>query len=308
MDISRRTLLLGGIGLTATAAAGAVGLPASAKVAPPEGGSVSIGPKNWMAAIPGGTSLAAMTLPGTHDTCALRRLPYVRCQSYGPHDQEEMGVRVLDLRVNDWDDMPITHGPIDVENTLVHVLDDLKKFLSENPTETVLISVKQEHTGSDAKKLGARWASTTKKYGSLLYTSSKVPTLDQVRGKVVVISRSAGIPGIPWSSAKVSDDYQVDSKNDAINKKWPSITKSLDAASKAPKSELHVTFCSGNGGTHVGLMPNEVNDIIEPRLTDWLNKRPGQKNERLGIVMVDYAKKGKIEQIASRNFGRNHWN
>lgn len=308
MSIDRRNLLLGGLGITAAAVGGGLGIGvphASAKPAlEPTGGGAPTA-KDWMASIDGHLPLAALTIPGTHDTCALRRIPFVRCQSYGPRDQLDMGVRFLDLRVNDTEDMEISHGPIKVDNSLVHVLKGCREFLDDHPSETILVSIKQEHTKSDKDRLAKRWKSTTKQFKDILYTSSHLPTLGTARGKVVVITRAAGVPGVPWKSATISDDYKVGSKDDAKNKKWPTVRKALEAAAKGSKKELHITFCSGTGAPDTD--PGDVNDVMEPLLRTWLKKRPGRRGERLGVVVVDYAKKGKIEQIAARNFGRNSW-
>lgn len=304
MAIDRRDLLLGGLGLSAATLGLGIGVPqASAENAREKGGGGSPTATDWMASIDGDRSLAALTIPGTHDTCALRRIPFVRCQSYGPRDQLEMGVRFLDLRVNDNKDMEISHGPMRVDNTLVHVLKGCREFLDEHPTETILVSIKQEHTKSDKARLARRWKSTTKQFKDILHTSSHLPTLGAARGKVVVITRAAGVPGVKWDSASVSDAYKVGSKDDARNKKWPTVRRALEAAAKGDKKKLHITFCSGTGAPDTD--PGDVNDVIEPTLRKWLKKRHGRRGERLGVVVVDYAKKEKIEQIAARNFGRN---
>lgn len=308
MSIDRRNLLLGGLGISAaTLGAGlGIGVPrAAAENATEPSGGGSPTAKDWMASLDDGLPLAALTIPGTHDTCALRRIPFVRCQSYGPRDQLEMGVRFLDLRVNDNEDMEISHGPIRVDNSLVHVLNGCREFLDEHPTETILVSIKQEHTKSDKTRLAKRWQSTTTQFKDILHTSSRLPTLGAARGKVVVITRAAGVPGVKWESASVSDDYKVGSKDDAKNKKWPTVRSALEAAAKGDKRKLHITFCSGTGAPDTD--PGDVNDVMEPTLRNWLNKRRGRRGERLGVVVVDYAKKGKIEQIAARNFGRNSW-
>lgn len=304
MVIHRRELLLGSIGGIAAAGLG-LGVPRAMASNAVGGGGGGGAPTalDWMASVDGGLSLASLTIPGTHDTCALNRTPWVRCQSYGTHDQLRMGVRFFDLRPSDSASMKIFHGPVDVDNSMINVLDNCREFLDEHPTETVLVSIKQENTDSSAAAFGARWRQTTAKYRDILHTSSRLPTLAQARGRVVVVSRAEGVPGVPWSSATVSDAYKVGSVDEARDKKWPTVQRALETAAKGSRSKLHITFCSGTGFPRVD--PGDVNDVIEPRLRTWLNKRPGRRGERLGVVLVDFAKRGKIEQIAARNFGRN---
>lgn len=258
-----------------------------------------------MGNLDGRIPLAGLTIPGTHDTCAQRNLPFVQCQTYGPAAQLAMGVRFFDLRPSDSPGMQIFHGPVDVEDSLFDVLTSCRKFLTAHPTETILVLIKQEHTDSDAATFGARWRKTTRSFSDILYTSSHLPSLGKARGKVVVISRAAGVPGVPWSKAVVSDDYQVDSPEDARNRKWPTVRNALEAASTASRYTLHATFCSGTGAPRPWADPGDINDVIAPLLRSWLNKRKTRKGEHLGVVLVDFATKSKIEQIAARNFGGN---
>ncbi|MGD7788504.1 phosphatidylinositol-specific phospholipase C [Propionibacteriaceae bacterium Y1700] len=305
MTFSRRDLLLGSLGASTVA----LGLSGAGTLAPSLARAATPTATSWTRAIDGHRSLASLTIPGTHDTCALNYTPFVRCQSYGPRDQLKMGVRFFDLRPADEPDMPIHHGPVYVDNTMVNVLNGCRSFLKEHPSETVLVLIKQEHTTSSAADFGARWRRTTKPFNDILLTPEKLPTLAEARGKVVVITRAGGVPGVPYSSAVVSDKYEVTSRDNARDVKWPIVRSALNKADSwdSSRSKLHITFCSGNGTPRPWADPGDINEVIEPLLRDWLTKRTARSGERLGVVLVDFAKKAKIEQIAARNFGRNTW-
>lgn len=308
MTIERRNLLLGGLGVTAATLGAGLGLgvphAAAENAIEKQGGGSPTG-SDWMGSIDGSIPLAGLTIPGTHDTCALRNLPFVQCQTYGPAAQLAMGVRFFDLRPSDSPGMQIFHGPVDVEHSLFDVLTTCRKFLTAHPSETIMVLIKQEHTDSDASTFGVRWKKTTRSFPDILYTSSHLPSLGKARGKVVVITRAAGVPGVAWSKAVVSDDYEVNSAEDARDSKWPTVRKALEKASTASRYTLHATFCSGTGAPRPWADPGDINDVIDPLLRTWLNKRTTRNGEHLGVVLVDFATKEKIEQIAARNFGRN---
>jgi 1-phosphatidylinositol phosphodiesterase len=53
---------------------------------------------SWMAQIPDDTLLSNITVPGTHDSCAMSNIPFVRTQYLSIAKQMEAGLRFLDLR------------------------------------------------------------------------------------------------------------------------------------------------------------------------------------------------------------------
>ncbi|PHM27525.1 hypothetical protein [Xenorhabdus innexi] len=57
-----------------------------------------------------------------------------------------------------------------------------------------------------------------------MYLSSNIPSLGEVRGKIVVFSNVSGLPGIHWRAANIQDDY--DPVN--LNIKEEQIAKHLD--------------------------------------------------------------------------------
>ncbi|GAB3698374.1 phosphatidylinositol-specific phospholipase C [Mariniluteicoccus flavus] len=309
MSISRRNVLLGGLGVTAAGLTAGIPLAAAtnSKNDGEPGGGGGVTGSTWMASIDGRRSLASLTIPGTHDSCALHGGRYVACQTVGVAAQLAMGVRFLDIRVrNHRGGFPIHHGDFYQETDLGEVLRQCRDFLNQHPTETVLMSVKQEKSDTSGSEMAATWNRVTRPYRNMLSTGSAVPTLNAARGKVVVVSRSAGIPGIAWSAAHVCDNYSINTVSDWGRNKWPGVTKALDfAATKGSRSDLYVTFTSSWGTL---LDPSRANAKMEPALKSWLDERPRRSGERLGVVVGDFAKHWKIEQIGARNFGRARWN
>jgi len=107
---------------------------------------------DWMGLLDGVTRrrpITRLVIPGTHDTGAYMycNTPMVRAQSLSIAQQLDAGVRALDLRVGVayfsttyW----IFHGPVNLDVSVQSAIDDVVNFLTANPTETVIIMLKQE--------------------------------------------------------------------------------------------------------------------------------------------------------------------
>lgn len=105
----------------------------------------------WMNALPDTVRLSEMSIPGTHDSMAhkanLDSVDNTRTQSLSLEDQLKAGIRYIDIRLkyseNSFD---IHHGIVYVGYNFDDVLTTVQRFLRENPSETVLMRLKQEHT------------------------------------------------------------------------------------------------------------------------------------------------------------------
>jgi 1-phosphatidylinositol phosphodiesterase len=115
----------------------------------------------WMETVPDNESLAHLSIPGTHDSCAMEGIAswpmdhYVDTQYEGktiPIQLQE-GIRYLDMRcyvVNNF--IEIVHGDFDLLITLNKVLSQCISFLGLNTSETILMRIKQERSNvSDSK-------------------------------------------------------------------------------------------------------------------------------------------------------------
>ena len=72
---------------------------------------------NWMARLPDSHLLSQLSLPGTHDTCALYNgfsFGFAKCQAWALADQLNAGIRFIDIRCRHLGDrFAIYHGVID---------------------------------------------------------------------------------------------------------------------------------------------------------------------------------------------------
>ncbi|MCJ1308131.1 hypothetical protein MMC25_001783 [Agyrium rufum] len=157
---------------------------------------------SWMRPLRDPTPLSALSIPGTHNspTCH-NALPSVRCQAVPPRAQLENGVRFFDIRVQPGepadpskDTLILVHGVFPISLTgpkyFRALADEVLSFLAANPSETVIISLKREGTGQTTDQqlahiLKKHYATDPAKW----YTDTHIPTLGEVRGKIVLIRR-----------------------------------------------------------------------------------------------------------------------
>ncbi|KYK59971.1 Phosphatidylinositol-specific phospholipase C, X domain containing protein [Drechmeria coniospora] len=155
----------------------------------------------WMRELHDDWPLTLLSMPGTHNspTC-YTALPSVRCQAVGVPEQLRNGVRFLDIRVSanpDDDVLTLVHSAFPISLTgnkyLADMLDDVYRFLDENPSETVVMSLKREGTGKGTDGQMAKYLKDAYvgPKSDRWWTEPKVPTLGQARGKIVVIRRFA---------------------------------------------------------------------------------------------------------------------
>ena len=119
---------------------------------------------SWMAAHHS-KPLYQMLLPGTHDTAtyafadAALVTNWAQCQQFSVYDQLKGGIRYLDIRVNG----EIHDGKIFCSHSFFtvpfeHVINDVSRFIRENPSEVILFAVQADNGGQqlDAAKTMAQ--------------------------------------------------------------------------------------------------------------------------------------------------------
>ncbi|CAG8957554.1 hypothetical protein HYFRA_00010420 [Hymenoscyphus fraxineus] len=160
--------------------------------------------QSWMSHIPSALPLSALSIPGTHNSPTYRKaLPSVRCQSVSVKTQLENGIRFLDIRVqpeNAYDaskeGLVLVHSAFPVALTgtkyFRQLVDTVLSFLEENPTETVIMSIKREGIGRATDQhlslvLKEHYANDTTRW----FTENRIPTLGEARSKIILLRRFA---------------------------------------------------------------------------------------------------------------------
>lgn len=133
--------------------------------------------------------------------------PISQCQSLETSlaVQLQSGIRVLDIRLAVKDSGLMTyHGIVPQHNTFQSILSTIHDFLTapETSRETLVMSIKQEDYTTIQPKDFSQHVHDEIANGpggmDMWFLDNRIPTLDEVRGKVVMFSRFGG-DGTGWN-------------------------------------------------------------------------------------------------------------
>lgn len=156
----------------------------------------------WMSHVEDNKYLDELSIPGTHDsgTCSVDndtepQSSQAKCQQDYIPTQLLEGIRYFDIRLGKGDDPGIDHGScylLKKDGHFMHLSDVVgyfKKFLNENPSEALIMLVSRGNNEATDESLTTAFAKVLDDNPKLFYTSSRVPTLNEVRGKIVLLRR-----------------------------------------------------------------------------------------------------------------------
>jgi hypothetical protein len=296
---------------------------------------------DWMRGLADATSLAAISIPGTHETLSIHGGAWTQTQEdFGDGGgtlaaQLDAGIRMIDIRarVNAGNTFTIHHGATYQNANFDDVLNRLTDFLGAHPGETVIVRLKQECTGeigscTDASGQSAFddvFDSYVARHLNLFWTPSvtrsaaaTLPALGAVRGKVVLAVMNGAHGGriasyglaqfADWNdgnSTYVQDNYSVPNIG-AIATKRDQVRRFLDATSAGDPTKMYVNFASGSS---VFAQPQSVAggalgvQGVDPFLLTYLSEGPDVHPavRRTGVIMMDFPGGGLINKIISCN-------
>ena len=159
----------------------------------------------WMSHVDGSKYLDELSIPGTHDsgTCSVDndtepQTSLAKCQQDYIPTQLLEGIRYFDIRLgknNENGDPGIDHGIcylLKKDGGFIHLSDVIgyfKTFLNENPSEALIMLVSRGNDEATDDSVTTAFANVMDNNSDLFYTSSHVPTLNEVRGKIVLLRR-----------------------------------------------------------------------------------------------------------------------
>lgn len=156
----------------------------------------------WMSHVEGNKYLDELSIPGTHDsgTCSVDndtepQSSQAKCQQDYIPTQLLEGIRYFDIRLGKGNDPGIDHGICYLHKKdggfmqLSHVIGYFKTFLNENPSEALIMLVSRGNDEATDESVTTAFANVMGNNSDLFYTSSHVPTLNEVRGKIVLLRR-----------------------------------------------------------------------------------------------------------------------
>ncbi|MCT3896971.1 phosphatidylinositol-specific phospholipase C [Elizabethkingia anophelis] len=282
----------------------------------------SVGISNWMSALQDNISLSQISVPGTHDSGATVEFPSgtAKTQNLTIAEQLSIGVRFLDIRCRHIDDsFAIHHGPVYQKLNFDDVLNAVYAFLDSHPTETVIMSVKEEYNASNTtRSFEKTFDAYVQKNPSKWDLGNNIPKLGDIRGKIRLLrrfpanSKPKGIDATNWADnttfeisndspvkVKVQDNYKVDN-NDT---KWSQIQSVLTEAKADTSGKLFINFTSGYKPLIFGIpsIPT-VSNAINPKLKTFFQS---STQGSYGILPIDFISAELAEPIVKTNFSDN---
>jgi 1-phosphatidylinositol phosphodiesterase len=295
--------------------------------------------RNWLSQINDNVLLSQLSLPGTHNSAAAHiTLPSVQCQGASVTEQLNYGVRFLDIRVARTffglccgpEDLQVIHGnfpvrlPVPVK--LIDVLHDVYQFLQEQPSETVLVSIK--HEGSDQWQEdefpNLIWNKYIAPSQDRWYLKGDIPRLGDVRGKAVLFRRfgvksdqlrsNFGFEASWWKYNTAYDEHDKFTVQDwsEVNEPTDFPTKvgyinehlqravqfnATEEAVQQDRAKLFLNYCSGSNFFNPQCWPQGVATAVSAGITGL--------GHGCGIVIVDFAEHGDwaiVRQLVDANF------
>lgn len=195
---------------------------------------------NWMQGIDDNTLISTMSIPGTHESCALYGGGQTQCQELSISDQLRRGIRFLDIRcayayvpigVNNnallpgvdssqgssiFDHFPIFHGGIPQRIDFLQVQKACIEFLDANPFEFILMNVQHEDIVLFPSRPDHEFRDQFMKLYDPNYWEfyENIPTLKDCRKKIILIR-----PGWPRLTGNTGsglewNGYNIDGTSD----------------------------------------------------------------------------------------------
>ncbi|SMC20235.1 1-phosphatidylinositol phosphodiesterase [Andreprevotia lacus DSM 23236] len=296
--------------------------------------------QTWLSLIPDSTPVHDLNIPGTHDSATFKPAhAYDQCQTLTIRQQLDLGIRFLDLRLRCFinpsaanpilpaaqrENFTIYHSSnwqnlyfdadswVNDKNMSNFPLQDCLAFLQAFPSETILISIKQEHYDNSTEQ--SRFAQAFKDLiarhdnGKNFYTGTQVPTLEDARGRIVIINRDQSIGsgyGIDWSwpdadrgIQQINGLYIEDNYMDTTTSaKEGNIKQNLQQANakQAGQTTWFGTFTScapGNASPYA--WANTINPYVESYI-DGVGT-----GAFYGTVIMDYPPKSLVDKLVER--------
>ena len=267
---------------------------------------------DWMKSLDGNRRISRFSLPGTHNSGALYEpiRGIAQCQNLSIAAQLGAGVRFLDIRCRHINNkFYIYHGPIYQRDNFAGVIGYCRDFLRANPSETIIVSVKEEYEArNNTRSFEATFDDILARNPAPWLLSSTIPTLNQARGKIVLLRRFSsikpmGIDASNWpdnqtfenKNLRVQDAYKVHDSGD----KWNFIESLLQQTRNNKNPPLTLNFASGFQSGWFGI-PNipAVCNNINPRLSQFFAANP---RGSFGVIAMDFADAEKCAAIYRTN-------
>lgn len=280
----------------------------------------------WMGLVDSNTPVKEIAIPGSHDSATYTMSWVAQCQDLTVYEQLTYGIRYLDLRVEKNSDgkLYIFHGSARSDILLSTVLADVKKFIGQYKTETIILDF--QHFKGDSQQDVHNMLINTFNYNYDFVNNPSFTVLDHDFITELPLYKAQGKCIIMWGS---EDEY--------LDKSY--IFKRNDDSGNRAYSSLQSYY---DGGLHKGTSGNLIANglpsyierykanpvglfVLQGQLTDGLyifgprfreSQHGGNMNnyvislnesedlEFINIIMRDFVDGKKISQILDLNLSK----
>jgi len=212
----------------------------------------------WMKYVDDNKFLDELSIPGTHDsgTCSVDndtepQSSQVKCQQDYIPTQLLEGIRYFDIRLGKGDDPGIDHGDyylLKKDAYFMHLSDVVgyfKTFLNENPSEALIMLASRGNDEATDESVTTAFAKVLGDNPDLFYTSSRVPTLGEVRGKIVLLRRfrlvGDSVSGHTWGLDLTEWDDKIKAHSDSTTMCLVQDARGFEAAGETGDKEPYCT-------------------------------------------------------------------
>ena len=290
---------------------------------------------NWMSKIPDKTKISSISIPGTHDSateyCTLSYC--TSCQDTSMYEQLLNGYRYIDARLelnSNKDGFIFTHGGFKCKEsiwpwasnvTFDKLCKDTYQFLKDNPTETVIFALKLENSNDDVATAQKLILDEIKNNSDKWYTKNAIPTLGEVRGKIILATRYDDVLNVGdelhglrfnWSDQGEKDvvdmPYALSMLNSnerlwvqdrykySVPNKFEAFKDGIENC-QAGDDAIFINFLSLSGQ---GLIPHPKGNADS--LNRMFKEMKLQNNTSYGIIVLDRADKEMAAKVFETNF------
>ena len=253
--------------------------------------------KNWMSILPNSTPIYLMTIPGTHNSCALYGTFLAQCNSWSIPNQLKAGIRYFDLRLRLNDNrLDLQHGPISQKKEFSEIIKFFSDFLKENKSEFIIMAIQKEYKENKKNKsFEELYKERIKNYKDLIVefpNSNDIKlTLGELRGKILFINlfhygihRKNGITS--------QNDWVCNYQKNIIDKKRKVKRFFNKTINLLNIRNLFVNYLSASSD-YLLVSPGQIANEV--------NKEVFKFKGRLGIVLCDFPGENLIGYLIEQN-------
>ncbi|MGE7186405.1 phosphatidylinositol-specific phospholipase C [Peribacillus sp. NPDC006672] len=219
----------------------------------------------WMSKLEDTKRISEVSIPGTHGSMALHGASLIdenltRNQTMALSQQLNAGIRYVDMRVRRVkDSFVMHHGIVNQKAKFDDVLKETIQFLRDNPDETILMRLKEEHDAESGslsfEEIFKRYKDSNAAYfwdpNSVTLSERNNPKLGDIRGKIVILQNFTASKqyGINYEYLNTQDKFEVGSGPDGMYEKWKAVKTHLqDANTNYKNGVIYLNHFSGTGG------------------------------------------------------------